>query len=336
MTAIFSRRPSICTVLLIGLVAPSAIAAQAPVTTTGAPLGRDVAAWVSAARTLKVPGAALANPASGLASGLAPAKSAGSPALNAAERLRPGGTRSFLARQLEFPRVRHAYESKAERVDRLFQEVGIRVPEVFFRVFKREQVVEVWARERGTGGFELLNSYPVCNLSGRLGPKRREGDLQIPEGFYSIDLLNPWSDYHLSMHVDYPNAVDRARSDGRALGGDIYIHGGCATVGCLPVTDRWIEEIYLIAVQARNVGQRTIPVHIFPTRLDEEGMGWLERTYGRGFVDFPFWQNLQEGYLAFERTRLVPAVGHDAGVYTFMPGAPAPAASRVAGFPLSP
>ncbi|MBW3553702.1 MAG: hypothetical protein KY466_09330 [Gemmatimonadetes bacterium] len=243
--------------------------------------------------------------------------------------LRPGTTRSFLARQLEFPRVRRAYESRAVRVAGLFEDRRVETPEVFFRVFKREQVLEVWARNREAGSFQLLSTYPVCKLSGRLGPKRRQGDLQIPEGFYEIDLLNPTSQYHLSMRVDYPNAVDRARGGNERLGGDIYIHGGCATIGCVPVTDEWIEEIYLIAVSAREAGQQTIPVHIFPTRLDPAGLSWLGSTYGPQFVDYPFWQNLQEGYLAFETTRTVPVVGYDGARYTFSVPAAAPAIAGV-------
>lgn len=237
--------------------------------------------------------------------------------------LRPGATRSFLARQLQFPRVRRAYEGKQGRVVGLFGTRAVVAPEVFFRVFKREQVLEVWVRNAGMGPYELMSTYPVCKLSGRLGPKRREGDRQIPEGFYEIDLLNPQSNYHLSMRVDYPNPVDRARGGQGRLGGDIYIHGGCATIGCVPVTDEWIEELYLIAIHAQDAGQETIPVHIFPTRLDPAGLGWLEATYGSSFPDYSFWQNLQEGYLAFERTRAVPAVGYDGGRYTFHSSAPA-------------
>ena len=249
--------------------------------------------------------------------------------VNRLSTLRPGATRSFLARQLEFPRVRRAYETRASRVAGLFADRQVETPELFFRVFKREQVLEVWARNRDAGSFQLLSTYPVCKLSGRLGPKRREGDRQIPEGFYEIDLLNPTSQYHLSMRVDYPNAVDRARGGEGRLGGDIYIHGGCATIGCVPVTDEWIEEIYLIAVSARDAGQEAIPVHIFPTRLDRAGLSWLASTYGPEFVDYPFWQNLQEGYLAFEATRTVPVIGYDGARYTF--AAPAIIAPAIAG-----
>lgn len=234
----------------------------------------------------------------------------------------PAGARSkppgFLARQLDYPRVQRAFRRKAGRVEAALGARGVEdIEEVFFRVFKREQELEVWAREPGGTVFTLVKSYPVCEVSGRLGPKRAEGDLQVPEGFYSIDTFNPWSRFHLSMRVDYPNAVDQARGGGSPLGGDIYIHGGCATIGCVPVTDEYIEELYLVAAAARDAGQNRIPVHIFPTRLDDAGVRWLAETYGHRSIDYPFWLNLQQGYLAFERARDLPAIGHDDDRYTF-------------------
>ncbi|MEJ2503448.1 MAG: L,D-transpeptidase family protein [Gemmatimonadota bacterium] len=188
---------------------------------------------------------------------------------------------------------------------------------VFFRVLKHEREFEVWARGRDQSAYRLLATYPVCEVSGRLGPKRRQGDFQIPEGFYTIDLLNPWSQYHLSMRVSYPNPVDRARGSHSNLGGDIYIHGGCSTIGCVPVTDEWIEEVYLIAVRARDAGQTSIPVHIYPTRLDEDGLRWLREMYGSTHVDYPFWANLAEGYRTFEATRMLPVIGYEGRRYTF-------------------
>ncbi len=225
---------------------------------------------------------------------------------------------AFLARQLEFPRVQGAYERKAQRVEAVLEAGGVGdLGEVFFRVFKKERELEVWAREPAGPSFRLVKTYPVCEMSGRLGPKRRQGDLQVPEGFYAIDTFNPWSRFHLSMRVDYPNAVDRVRGSGAPLGGDIYIHGGCATIGCVPVTDEYIEELYLVAAAARDAGQQRIPVHIFPTRLDDDGLRWLADTYGADHVDYPFWQNLQQGYLAFERTGILPWVEQADGRYTF-------------------
>lgn len=224
--------------------------------------------------------------------------------------------------QLRFPRVRRAHLVRAARVEARFEAQGVTEPaEVFFRVFKREQLLEVWARDAGASSFVMINTYPVCGMSGELGPKREEGDKQIPEGFYHIDVFNPVSNFHLSLRVDYPNAVDQARAGSdHALGGDIFIHGGCATIGCVPVTDEWIEEIYVMAVRARDAGQERIPVHMFPTHLDESGLDWLRDTYGDAHPDLAFWESLQEGYLAFETDRIVPAVDHHRGQYTFPAG----------------
>lgn len=237
----------------------------------------------------------------------------------------------FLRQQLEFPRVREAWEEKGDRLSALFEEVGVDGAfEVYLRVFKREQELEVWARGEGDARFSRLRTYPVCRVSGELGPKREEGDEQIPEGFYGIDLLNPESDYHLSLRVDYPNAVDRVRGKAGSLGGNIFIHGGCSTIGCVPVTDDWIEELYLIAVEAREAGQRRIPVHIFPTRLDDAGFAWLRETYGEEHVDLPFWENLREGYQAFERSRTLPEIRPERGRYVIQPPAPRPLGRAVA------
>jgi murein L,D-transpeptidase YafK len=224
--------------------------------------------------------------------------------------------------QLRFPRVRRAHSARAARVEARFEAQGVTEPaEVFFRVFKRERLLEVWARDAGSPAFVMINTYPVCGMSGELGPKREEGDKQIPEGFYHIDVFNPVSNFHLSLRLDYPNQVDQARAGtAHPPGGDIFIHGGCSTIGCVPVTDEWIEEIYLMAMSGRDAGQARIPVHMFPTHLDDSGMGWLRDTYGEDHPDLAFWQSLREGYLAFETTRLVPVVDHHRGRYTFPKG----------------
>jgi murein L,D-transpeptidase YafK len=234
-------------------------------------------------------------------------------------------TAVFTDRQLRFPRVRTAYEARADRVRQLFADHGTPEPAgLLFRVFKREQLMEVWVRGADDPRFSLLTTYAVCGMSGTLGPKREKGDEQIPEGFYTINVFNPTSNYHLSLGVDYPNAVDRARGGGVNLGGDIFIHGGCATVGCVPITDEGIEEVYLMAMMALDGGQAAIPVHIFPTRMDEDGFAWLRDTYGSGHRDFGFWQDLREGYLAFERIRSLPAIDHHRGRYSFPRGVAAP------------
>jgi murein L,D-transpeptidase YafK len=104
--------------------------------------------------------------------------------------------------------------------------------------------------------------------SGSLGPKRMEGDYQMPEGFYYINEFNPNSNFHLALGLNYPNASDRILSDYARPGGDIYIHGKCVSTGCIAIDNKPIEELYLLANAARNEGQEFIPVHVFPVKYD--------------------------------------------------------------------
>jgi murein L,D-transpeptidase YafK len=227
---------------------------------------------------------------------------------------------SFALEQLRHARVRDARVAKRFEIKRAFHERGIRYPaaEIFLRIFKRERSLEVWVRPEDATAFTLLKTYPVCALAGELGPKRRQGDNQTPEGFYYITLFNPYSEYHLSLHLNYPNARDRtAAAAGTALGGDIFIHGGCSSEGCLAITDDGISELYWLAVEARAAGQRRIPVHIFPARLEQRDLEILQRS----FADRPelgaFWASLKPAYDFFESTRQLPYIGVTAaGVYS--------------------
>ena len=140
-------------------------------------------------------------------------------------------------------------------------------------VFKNERMVEL-----ESPGWKEPRKYPMTGFSGRLGPKLKEGDCQIPEGVYGIEYLNPNSLFHLSLKVSYPNADDKARAkaDGRTdLGGDIMIHGGSATVGCIPVGDDAVEEIFYIA---STVGIENISVVIAPYDMRNGRKPELERS----------------------------------------------------------
>jgi murein L,D-transpeptidase YafK len=220
---------------------------------------------------------------------------------------------SFTRLQLEHPRVMRARADARFNIKQIYRARGISYPaaEVFFRVFKRERVLEVWVRTPEGPRFRLLKEYRICALTGDAGPKRRQGDEQTPEGFYEIDLFNPNSQYLLSLHVSYPNASDRILGAGGPLGGDIYVHGGCKTLGCIAVEDDQIKEIYWLAVEARAVGQRTIPIHIFPARLDHEEMDRLAAIFARDRRLLQFWDNLRPGYEFFERTRIPPTMQVD-------------------------
>lgn len=121
--------------------------------------------------------------------------------------------------------------------------------------FKEERELEVYAHT--IKGYELLKKYPFTAFSGQLGPKLKEGDRQIPEGIYKIEHLNPNSAYYLSLKVNYPNQFDKrkAKEEDRVnQGGDIFIHGKSVTIGCIPIGDEAIEEIFALAKYAFNSG----------------------------------------------------------------------------------
>jgi murein L,D-transpeptidase YafK len=139
---------------------------------------------------------------------------------------------------------------------------------MYLRSFKYDKQIEVWVKDDLSQPYKLFKTYKVCMQSGRMGPKRMEGDYQVPEGFYHINEFNPNSNYHLALGINYPNASDRILSDAAKPGTAIYIHGNCVSVGCIPVTDTYIEEIYLLAGKAKNAGQEFIPVHVFPVRYN--------------------------------------------------------------------
>ena len=164
------------------------------------------------------------------------------------------------------------------------------------------------ARE-DAGPFRLVATYPILATSGGPGPKRREGDGQVPEGFYEIDRFNPESLFHLSLGVNYPNAADRIRSHHDRPGGDIFIHGKNVSIGCAPIGDVGIEQLYLAALDTRARGQARIPIHIFPARMrGAEWIGFAAEHTARNPALARFWEQLQPAYDAFERDHLVPAV----------------------------
>lgn len=205
-------------------------------------------------------------------------------------------------------RVDAARSAREGEVRRMFAAAGVPYPaEIFLRAFKEEAQLELWAAPRRGAAMVHVHTFAICAPSGELGPKRRRGDLQVPEGSYRIDRFNPVSAFHLSLGLDYPNARDHARErTSEDLGGNIFIHGGCVTIGCLPITDGEMEKLYLVALDARRAGQRTLAVDVFPTRLGALGWRRLEqRAAGRPEL-LAFWRTLQGPYEHFERTRRPP------------------------------
>ncbi len=179
---------------------------------------------------------------------------------------------------------------------------------IFLRAFKLEKQLELWGLG-ADGKMHLLHAYAIAAASGGPGPKRREGDMQVPEGVYRIEKFNPHSQFHLSLGLNYPNRADSYFSDPRAPGGDIYIHGNQVSIGCLAMTDAKIDEIYALASSAR----RPIPVHIFPCRMEGAAYASLRRQYPQFAA---FWSQLQPVYARFEADRRVPGVSVSAkGAY---------------------
>lgn len=171
---------------------------------------------------------------------------------------------------------------------------------IMIRAFKSEMDMEVWVLNKFTGRYDLFKTYQICQKSGTLGPKQKEGDLQTPEGFYytTPERLNPNSKYFLSFDIGYPNDYDR--SLGRT-GSALMIHGSCVSEGCLAMTDKQIGEIYVMLDETFKRDIAHVPIHIFPFRMTEEEMALRANSPW-----MPFWKNLKEGYDYFEMNR-VPA-----------------------------
>ena len=169
------------------------------------------------------------------------------------------------------------------------------------RAYKKEAELEIW-KMKSDGTYALLKTYPICRWSGQLGPKKREGDMQVPEGFYSIEptQMNPNSHYYLSFNVGYPNAYDRAY--GRT-GGNVMVHGVCSSAGCFSMTDEQINDIYTIARDAFRGGQREIQLQSYPFHMTADNLAKYRLD-----PNIDFWMELKNGSDHFEVTKSEPSV----------------------------
>ncbi len=190
---------------------------------------------------------------------------------------------------------------------------------IFMRVIKSSTltsgsleggIVELYVQKSG-GDFRLYKSYPICAASGALGPKTKTGDSQSPEGFYFLKAsrFNPWSSYHLSLNLGYPNAYDRVHG---YTGDYLMIHGKCVSIGCYAMTDGGIDEIYTLARAAVQGGQSVIRVHAFPFVMSEENLAASKDT-----PHHAFWQNLKQGWDWFETHNAPPNVNVKNKRYVF-------------------
>lgn len=150
--------------------------------------------------------------------------------------------------------------------------------------------------------FVRFRAYPICAFSGALGPKLRVGDGQAPEGFYAVSegRMNPYSSYHLSFDLGYPNDFDRAH--GRT-GSALMVHGNCVSIGCYAMGDDAIEEIWTMMAAAFSGGQSVVRVHAFPFAMTAANLKAQARN-----PNLDFWSNLKEGWDWFETNGRPPNV----------------------------
>lgn len=202
------------------------------------------------------------------------------------------------------PRVADAEKRRLSDVKALIEQAGLRypVPFLYLRVFKRERVLEVWGAASSGDAMRRIIEIPICAASGVLGPKRKRGDLQVPEGFYRLRKFNPYSHFHLSLEIDYPNELDRLHSSDP--GGDIYVHGDCLSVGCVAIENRPMEVVYLLATAAKA----PVPIHLFPMKKEP-----LTKALTEGTFEAQLWRSLAQALEAFEDTHRVPTTSLEIG-----------------------
>lgn len=178
---------------------------------------------------------------------------------------------------------------------------------VYIQIFKEERVLELWVKMGEK--FSLLHSYAICNFSGGLGPKRREGDFKSPEGFYNIERrqLKPDSRFYRAMNLGFPNEYDSYHG---YQGKYLMIHGNCVSVGCYAMTDSGIDEIFQFVTGALVFGQPRVQVSIFPFRMTDTNMARHK------YSDYiKFWQELKPGYDYFATHNQPPNVAIVNGNY---------------------
>ncbi len=179
---------------------------------------------------------------------------------------------------------------------------------VFFRILKKTDKypdfgeLEIWVKNTDEKTFSLFKKYPICYYSGGLGTKKKQGDGKTPEGFYFVNSsrINQYSSYHRSFNIGYPNSYEKKL---KYTGSYLMIHGACCSVGCIAMTDEYIEEIWTIGIKALQNGQKFFRVHIFPFHMTEKNM---KEYYDKN--NMKFWRNLKEGYDFFQKNYYPPNV----------------------------
>ncbi|MCF7955578.1 MAG: L,D-transpeptidase family protein [Phycisphaerae bacterium] len=195
-------------------------------------------------------------------------------------------TKAMNSKILSF-KVRQIEQDSGIRIRNKVENANLNFPpsKLILSADKTKRTLTVYGCDKKNKPVEIT-SYRFTGYSGRLGPKLREGDGQIPEGVYDITALNPQSSFYLSIRVEYPNDFDKriAASEGRTnLGGDIYIHGGSATIGCIPIGNDNIEELFYLVEQTglKNTGIVITPHDLTNVDIDKQQyqLPWQKELY---------------------------------------------------------
>ncbi len=218
---------------------------------------------------------------------------------------------SFTEFQKSSGKVSGIFNSMEDSLRKQFEQKKMTWPPqaMYIRSFKYDRLLEVWVKGNAKEQYKLFKTYKVCMQSGSMGPKRMQGDYQVPEGFYHINEFNPNSNYHLALGLNYPNASDRILSDSLHPGNAIYIHGNCVSTGCIAITDVPIEELYIIATNVKNSGQDFIPVHVFPVKYNvKKSADYLAQTLKSKPELTAFTAKLKEAFIFFEEKKQLPVI----------------------------
>lgn len=219
--------------------------------------------------------------------------------------------KAFKKEQTANGRVKKAYKEKLKKLKKLLAKKDITSSKIdlYLIAYKQEQILEVWAKEKISTKYKFIKSYPICQSSGKLGPKRKEGDKQTPEGFYKIIKFNPLSKYEFSLQINYPNRSDNILGDTTNIGGDIFIQGGCKSVGGIPIQNTNIKELYVLAVEAKaSAVKSNIPITIYPAKMTDDKFKKLKEEYQEQKDIIKLWTSLKKGYDFFQKCKELPNI----------------------------
>jgi murein L,D-transpeptidase YafK len=186
--------------------------------------------------------------------------------------------------------------------------------DILFVVYKSELEFQVWAKKKfEKSSYTLIKSFPITDPKvAKLGPKSKYGDSLTPEGVYSIYFYPSfrWSDFHLAFGISYPNRLDHARrfywNITEKAGGDINIHGFCISIGCIPLGNPIMDEVFFLT-RANLQNGADISIMIFPFKFDDED---VNKKHYNEFRTKPrirdFWQSLEDCHKYFKRYEKIP------------------------------